>query len=34
MSDKVLDVIYITLFIIVIYLNLFALDRALKIYGM
>ena len=34
MSDKVLDVIYVTLFIIVIYLNLFALDRALKIYGM
>lgn len=34
MSDKVLDVIYVTLFIFVIYLNLFALDRALKIYGM
>lgn len=34
MSDKVLDIIYVTLFIFVIYLNLFALDKALKIYGM
>lgn len=34
MSDKVLGVIYVALYILVIYLNLFALDRALKIYGM